>query len=385
MKSMSLREYLEEQVNEDLILAVLSSRRENTLPEKVRLRPVLIKGRVLFQAERFSGKQVFHTNYTREEALSFLEKALASDYGQLQCRGRELSGSVRVSRKGKASVMPKREMITEAVRIAPQNRVKQYILKEGTAVPFLQDLGVMTADGKVVAKRYDKFRQINRFLEFIDDVADQLPKDREITVLDFGCGKSYLTFAMYYYFRELRNMDVRIIGLDLKEDVIESCSRLAEDYGYEKLSFMTGDVADFHMTEDIDMMVTLHACDTATDYALFRGIQWGAKVILCVPCCQHEVNRQIANDLLEPVLRYGILKERMAALITDGLRAELLCACGYDTQVLEFIDMKHTPKNLLLRAVRTGKKKDGKAAERLIEALHIDPALYRLIRESAGE
>ena len=385
MKSMSLREYLEEQVNEDLILAVLSSRRENTLPEKVRLRPVLIKGRVLFQAERFSGKQVFHTNYTREEALSFLEKALASDYGQLQCRGRELSGSVRVSRKGKASVMPKREMITEAVRIAPQNRVKQYILKEGTAVPFLQDLGVMTADGKVVAKRYDKFRQINRFLEFIDDVADQLPKDREITVLDFGCGKSYLTFAMYYYFRELRNMDVRIIGLDLKEDVIESCSRLAEDYGYEKLSFMTGDVADFHMTEDIDMMVTLHACDTATDYALFRGIQWGAKVILCVPCCQHEVNRQIANDLLEPVLRYGILKERMAVLITDGLRAELLCACGYDTQVLEFIDMEHTPKNLLLRAVRTGKKKDGKAAERLIEALHIDPALYRLIRESAGE
>lgn len=171
----------------------------------------------------------------------------------------------------------------------------------------------MTEEGKIVHARYDKFRQINRFLEFVEDILPRLPKDREVTILDFGCGKSYLTFAIYYYLKELNGFDVRIIGLDLKEDVIEECNQLAEKYGYEKLTFLTGDIASYTGANEVDMVVTLHACDTATDYALEKAVQWNAKVILSVPCCQHELNRQIHCEALEPVLKYGILKERLAA------------------------------------------------------------------------
>ena len=163
-------------------------------------------------------------------------------------------------------------------------------MKEGVQVPFLQDLGVMTADGKVVRSKFDKFRQINRFLEFIEDILPQLAKDREVTILDFGCGKSYLTFAMYYYLHELKHYDIRIIGLDLKKDVIENCNQLSEKYGYEKLKFLEGNIADYTGVEEVDMVVTLHACDTATDFALAKAVGWNAKVILSVPCCQHEVN-----------------------------------------------------------------------------------------------
>lgn len=268
------------------------------------------------------------------------------------------------------------------VRILSHNRVKQYILKEGVPVPFLVDLGVMTAAGKIVASRYDKFRKINRFLEYIEDILPRLPKDRQVTILDFGCGKSYLTFAMYYYLRELKGYDVQIIGLDLKTDVIENCQRLAESYGYQKLHFCQGDIADYEGVEHVDMVVTLHACDTATDYALAKAVGWGAEVILSVPCCQHELNRRMKNDMLAPVLEYGILKERMAALITDGIRAKLLENHGYETQILEFIDMDHTPKNLLIRAVKTGRKPSpedtGKLRE-MIAALYAAPTLAGLL------
>ena len=205
-------------------------------------------------------------------------------------------------------------------------------------VPFLRDLGVMTADGKIVHAKFDKFRQINRFLEFVEDVLPQLPKDREVTILDFGCGKSYLTFAMYYYLHELKKYDVCMIGLDLKTDVIRHCNELSEKYGYEKLKFLEGNIADYTGASEVDMVVTLHACDTATDFALEKAVGWNAKVILSVPCCQHEVNRQIASDTLKPVLKYGLLKERFAAIVTDGLRAEYLESVGYDVQILEFID-----------------------------------------------
>lgn len=224
-------------------------------------------------------------------------------------------------------------------------------------VPFLVDLGVQTPEGKIVSSRYDKFRQMNRFLEFIEDIVPELPGDRELVMIDFGCGKSYLTFAMYYYLHELRGYDVRIIGLDLKAEVIADCQRLAEKYGYEKLNFLVGDIADYEGVSQVDLVVTLHACDTATDYALERAVRWGAKVILSVPCCQHELNGQINSELLAPVMKYGLLKERMAALITDGIRANLLEEAGYRVQVLEFIDMEHTPKNILLRAVKSGEEK----------------------------
>lgn len=272
------------------------------------------------------------------------------------------------------------------------NRVKKYLLKEGIPVPFLIDLGVQTPEGQIVRARYDKFKQINRFLEFIEDILPTLSRERTVQIIDFGCGKSYLTFAMYYYLHELQKYDVEITGLDLKEDVIENCNELSRKYGYEKLKFEKGNIADYQGKDQVDMVVTLHACDTATDYALEKAVKWNARVILSVPCCQHEVNRQIRNEELEPVLRYGIVKERIAALVTDALRADMLEMMGYETDILEFIDMSHTPKNLLIRAVkkencagsREEQKKQDAAqdVQKVMEYLHIDPTLSRLLREN---
>lgn len=376
---MTLRQYLEEQINEGLKQAVLSNRRAGEGPSKVRIRPVELKGDILYQASSTEGTKVFHKNYRREEAVDYLEAVLQREFGQLQAVGRELDGTVLVSKKGKVTVLPKRHTATEPVQIQAHNRVKRYILKEGVPVPFLIDLGVMNAKGKVISAKYDKFRQINRFLEFIEDILPRLSREREVTILDFGCGKSYLIFAMYYYLRELKGYDVSIIGLDLKADVIEKCSQLAVKYGYEKLKFYQGNIADYEGVTSVDMVVTLHACDTATDYALAKAVEWGAQVILSVPCCQHEINRQIKNDVLEPVLQYGILKERMSALITDGVRAGLLESAGYETQILEFIDMEHTPKNLLIRAVKTGKSRNIEELNGMMEKLHIHPTLERLL------
>ena len=234
--------------------------------------------------------------------------------------------------------------------------------------------------------RYDKYRQINRFLEFIEDILPNLDQDRESTIIDFGCGKSYLTFAMYYYLKELKGYPVRIIGLDLKEDVIEHCSRLGRQYGYEGLSFCHGDIASFEGVEKVDMVVTLHACDLATDYALEKAVNWGARVILSVPCCQHELNGQMENSLLRQVLQYGLIKERMAALYTDAIRAQVLEYRGYRTQILEFIDMEHTPKNILIRAVRQGKKRDnGLQIRELADFLHVKPTVVELLAPELWE
>ena len=246
--------------------------------------------------------------------------------------------------------------------------------------------GVMTKDGKIVHSRFDKFRQINRFLEFIEDILPKLEKDREITILDFGCGKSYLTFAMYYYLHVLKEYDIRIIGLDLKSDVIHHCNELSRKYGYDKLEFLVGDIADYEGVREVDMVVTLHACDTATDFALAKAVGWNAKVILSVPCCQHELNGQMQRegagyDKLASILDYGLLKERFAALLTDGLRAKYLEQSGYETQVLEFIDMEHTPKNILLRAVKTNQAKQGSESQiqACKEFLGIQPMLGLLL------
>ena len=242
----------------------------------------------------------------------------------------------------------------------------------------------MTNEGMVVKAKYDKFKQINRFLEFIEDIIPELDSTREQTIIDFGCGKSYLTFAMYYYLKVLKGFNVRIIGLDLKDDVINKCNALRTKLGYDKLDFYIGDIASYKDVEHVDMVVTLHACDTATDYALEKAVKWGAKVILSVPCCQHEANKTISNDMLSPVMDYGILKERMAAIVTDAARAKLLEANGYRTQILEFIDMEHTPKNLLIRAVKTNASKEVKEAalsdvKDMEKALNIDITLGKLI------
>lgn len=343
---------LKNTLNEQFIQAVISNPRTKEGILKIKVRPVEIRGVRMIQCESFTKTQVFHENLEIQEAVQRMDHAMG-EFRQMQLSSGEMDYTVLVSKKGKVTIQKRKvEGRTAACSDISHNRRKRYILEEGIPVPFLQDLGVMTQEGKIVRTKFDKFRQINRFLEFIEDILPQLNKKQEVTILDFGCGKSYLTFAMYYYLHVLKHYDIRIIGLDLKADVIRHCSALAEKYGYKKLTFLEGDIADYDGVDTVDMVVTLHACDTATDYALAKAISWGAKVILSVPCCQHELNGQMKNEILAPVMRYGLLKERFAALVTDGLRAEYLEHAGYHVQVLEFIDMEHTPKNILLRAVK---------------------------------
>ena len=369
-------------LNRDFIRAVFSNPRVKDNVVKAKLRPMEQKGELLFQLESFTKTQAFHKNLTVEETKDELAKLL-EEFRQVQVETVSEDITVLISKKGKATIKRKRKKVQAKAADLSHNRKKKYILEEGIVVPFLQDLGVMTQDGKIVRTKMDKFRQINRFLEFVEDILPQLDKDRELTLLDFGCGKSYLTFAMYYYLKVLKGYNIRIIGLDLKKDVIEHCNQLRTRYGYDKLDFYEGDIASYKGVESVDMVVTLHACDTATDYALAKAVKWGAKVILSVPCCQHEANRTIADETLSPVMDYGILKERFAAIATDGARAKLLESKGYQTQILEFIDMEHTPKNLLIRAVKTGKP-DAKAydeVQSMSRVLNIDLTLKKLLED----
>ena len=375
-------------LNETLIRVILSNPSSKDGVIKICARPVLKNKSLLFQIEEYTKTQVFHKNLTAGDAGSYLTGKLSSDassqtaeFKNALVETKSFTANVLVSKKGTITIKKKMNTSTKQPKISlSHNRKKKYILEEGIPVPFLIDLGVMTQNGNIVNAHYDKFRQINRFLEYIEDILPSLPTGRELRILDFGCGKSYLTFAIYYYLKVLKGYPVRITGLDLKEDVIRHCNELAVKYGYDKLEFLCGDIAYYDGCSQVDMVVTLHACDTATDYALAKAVGWGAKVILSVPCCQHELNKQMKNDLLSPVLHYGILKERMAALMTDGLRAQILEANGYRTQILEFIDMAHTPKNLLIRAVYNGHCADNKTQiNELLAAFDINPTLYRLL------
>lgn len=375
-------------LNETLIRVILSNPSSKDGVIKICARPMLKNKSLLFQIEEYTKTQVFHKNLTAGDAGSYLTGKLSSDtssqtasFKNALVETKSFTANVLVSKKGTITIKKKVNASAKQPQISlSHNRKKKYILEEGIPVPFLIDLGVMTQNGNIVNAHYDKFRQINRFLEYIEDILPSLPTGRELRILDFGCGKSYLTFAIYYYLKVLKGYPVRITGLDLKEDVIRHCNELAVKYGYDKLEFLCGDIAYYDGCSQVDMVVTLHACDTATDYALAKAVGWGAKVILSVPCCQHELNKQMKNDLLSPVLHYGILKERMAALMTDGLRAQILEANGYRTQILEFIDMAHTPKNLLIRAVYNGHCADNKAQiNELLAAFDINPTLYRLL------
>lgn len=375
-------------LNETLIRVILSNPSSKDGVIKICARPMLKNKSLLFQIEEYTKTQVFHKNLTAGDASSYLTGKLSSDtssqtasFKNALVETKSFTANVLVSKKGTITIKKKMNASPKQTKISlSHNRKKKYILEEGIPVPFLIDLGVMTQNGNIINAHYDKFRQINRFLEYIEDILPSLPTGRELRILDFGCGKSYLTFAIYYYLKVLKGYPVRITGLDLKEDVIRHCNELAVKYGYDKLEFLCGDIAYYDGCSQVDMVVTLHACDTATDYALAKAVGWGAKVILSVPCCQHELNKQMKNDLLSPVLHYGILKERMAALMTDGLRAQILEANGYRTQILEFIDMAHTPKNLLIRAVYNGHCADNKAQiNELLAAFDVNPTLYRLL------
>lgn len=370
-----VRELLEENLNENTVRAVVSNRRKNQAAKKIVFRPFLEKDRLKFQKEEYRNDQVFHENMEKTTIVEKICTLLQEDYKQLDLQCGERSFSVLVSKKGVSSIREHREQSIKKIELS-HNRKKNYILDAGEPVPFLIDLGVQTKEGKIVDKKYKKFRQINRFLEFIRDVLPELKAvkrdGRPLRIIDFGCGKSYLTFAVYHYLTVVNGLDVEMTGLDLKKDVIRHCSLLAEKYGYENLHFSQGDIQSYEGEERVDMVITLHACDTATDYALDQAVCWGAKVILSVPCCQHELNRQIRNEQLEPLLKYGILKERFSALLTDALRGNILEQMGYDVQILEFIDLEHTPKNLLIRAVKTSGKNsmDGKEKQRYKELCH---------------
>lgn len=381
-----LRQGLGYFLNEQMSQAVFSNPCDREALQKVKLRPLMLRGQLIFQAEEFRGKQAFHQNLSKEDAVAYVEGLLESSFRQMELSSSLGSMHVLVSKKGTMTVkrkkQPQPKMLVSPADLS-HNRQKRYILEEGRPVAFLEDLGVMTAEGSVVRAKYHKFKQINRFLELIEDILPRLRKDRELTIIDFGCGKSYLTFAMYYYLKELNGYSLRVIGLDLKRDVIERCNQLARRYGFDGLNFYHGDIATYEGVSQVDMVVTLHACDTATDFALAKAVGWGASVILSVPCCQHELNAQMKNELMEPVFRYGLIKERMAALYTDALRAELLESRGYRTQILEFIDMEHTPKNILIRGVLQGERKDNqKEIGELMEFLQVTPTLYRLLNES---
>ncbi len=379
-----LRKVLYDLLSDKLYQIIISNPRIKESSFKIKFRPVMVKDQLLFQQTVYEGTKVFHENLDRQEVIDRILVCMEKDFKQLEGESTELKVTVLVSKKGKITVKTTDKKRTgegnREVFMKPDlfhNRIKKYILEEGRAVPFLIDLGVQTREGKIVHARYDKFKQINRYLEFVEDVLPVFEKGECIHIIDFGCGKSYLTFALYYYLHELKGYDVSITGLDLKEDVIEHCSLLAEKYGYDKLKFLKGDIARFEDAEKVDMVVTLHACDTATDYALKKAVDWNAKVIFSVPCCQHEVNRQIESKELAPVLKYGLIKERMSALLTDAIRANLLEEQGYDTQVLEFIGMEHTPKNILIRAVKNKENKETGIRE-VTKLLHVRPTLQKL-------
>lgn len=393
----TVRKLLEETMNQHLISLVLSNPIDKDIVTKIKVRPVLIKEELLFQITKYIQEKVFHTNEKKEDFLIQAQEWTDGSFRQIEINTTLGSATILFSKKGKITIINKikknhiistnnAKVEMEDLQKFSHNKKKNYILLEGTVLPFLVDLGVMTKEGQIVKAKSDKFRQINRFLEYIEDILPYLEHNQELTILDFGCGKSYLTFAMYYYLKHMKGYNINVIGLDLKKDVIENCNSLSKKYGYNKLCFLEGDIASYTGNNQVDMVVTLHACDTATDHALFKAQSWGAKVILSVPCCQHELNKQMKNETLNPLFQYGIIKERMASLVTDALRAQLLEAKGYRVQLLEFIDMEHTPKNILIRAVKRngdGVEK-GELSEELkncMDFLKVDPCLYRLFQE----
>ncbi|WP_203334121.1 class I SAM-dependent methyltransferase [Planococcus beigongshangi] len=356
------RQLMARLTNRGLVSATISQPRQKSGDlKRVRLKPVEIKNIYHIQFEYQHEHVLKHKNLTVEEAAAELAELFA-EFRQGLFQFNEEKVQIQLSKKLKVSW--KTEQTEKKQAQLSHNRKKRYLLEEGVPYPFLVRLGVQNPDGSVKKQKYDKFRQINRFIEFIDDSLVHLPKDRTVRILDFGSGKSYLTFALYHYLRIEKGLDLRVTGLDLKKEVIEECRGIAEDLGYEQLEFLVGDINEYNEESAVDMVVTLHACDVATDMALSRAVKWNAKVILSVPCCQSELNHQINSPELGIMLQHGLIKERFSALATDSIRAELLSLVGYETQLMEFIDMEHTPKNILIRAYKTGRKPEAGQLER---------------------
>lgn len=367
---------------------IISNKKDKSCEyRRVEIVPMELKGQKVFQVAKFTEKQSFFKNLSVEEMLSDIESLFPETFCQMNVFTADSEYEFKVSKKGKLfkRVVPKRDLVPAFLAAQGNDRKKNYIIEEGTVIPPLVDMGVFTQDGRVVRSMYDKFKQINRFVEIVDDVLKDEKKE-VVHMIDFGCGKSYLTFIVYYYITEVLGKKAVITGLDLKKDVIAKCNEAAKKYGYDNLHFELGDINGYKTDMEVDLVMTLHACDIATDFALFNAVSWNAKYILSVPCCQHEVNAQIASEEQESLMRYGIIKERIAALATDAIRADMLTYCGYKTQVMEFVDFAHSPKNLLIRAVKSNisKEKREKTLAQVkctCESLSIQPTIVKLLRE----
>lgn len=370
-----------EELMQSLPYKMILSKAKNCEYRKVQI----LKKEKNYQVEKYTQKQVFHENISAEEMKDYLERELGVHFFQLNAWDGKNEHQLMISKKGKVHRIKKSCEEASPKEQTSHNRKKRYLIPEGKMIEPLADMGIFTKEGKVVRSMYDKYRQINRFVELVDDSIKNREMD-SLRIVDFGCGKSYLTFILYYYFTEIRGIQVHMTGLDLKEDVIEKCNRAAEKYGYENLHFELGDICGYKSPDKIDMVITLHACDTATDYALYHAVSWDTEMIFSVPCCQHELNGQIQSDTFSILTRHGIIKERTAALMTDAIRANLLEACGYKTDLLEFVDFAHTPKNLLIRAKKKGVPKEQRTkrlreVEALMQEYHLEPTLYRLLKE----
>ncbi|MGL5381676.1 class I SAM-dependent methyltransferase [Clostridium sp.] len=380
-----LKKAIEDIVKEEVIKVVISNKMNKDVKyNKITFELKENKKKKYYQIEKYTEKQAFHENIEINELSKKLLEYINSNYKQLSAWSKEVTFDLKISKKGKVFLGKKKSDNSKIVNKG-HNKEKNYILKEGMIIEPLIDLGVFTKEGKVINSKYDKYKQINRFIEIIDDEIKKV-ESKELTILDFGCGKSYLTFVLYYYFVEIKKIKVNMIGLDLKEDVIKKCNEIAKRYNYKNLSFELGDINGFKYNNKVDMVITLHACDTATDYALYNAIKWNSKMIFSVPCCQHEFNSQIKTEDLSILTKYGIVQERVAALMTDSVRANLLECVGYKTQLLEFIDISHSPKNILIRASKSNiseskRKASIKEVENLINQFNLKPTLLRLLKE----
>lgn len=379
-----LKRTLEEVFKSEIIKIVISNKvKKDEKYNKIAINLKENNKNKFYQIEKFTDKQVFHENIKINEISDKVSELIFGNYKQMTAWSNNEIFDLKISKKGKIFLGKKKNDNSNIVAKG-HNKEKNYILKEGMIIEPLIDLGVFTKEGKVVNSKYDKYKQINRFIEIIDD---EIKKNdyKELTILDFGCGKSYLTFVLYYYFVKIKNINVKMIGLDLKEDVIKKCNDIAKRYNYENLHFELGDINGFKYNNKVDMVITLHACDTATDYALYNAIKWNSKMIFSVPCCQHEFNSQMKANELSILTKYGIVQERVAALMTDSVRANLLECVGYKTQLLEFIDIAHSPKNILIRASKNNISKEKKEkslneVNNLIRTFNFNPTLYNLLK-----
>ena len=356
MEFEQMKEQFLQLINDQLLIQATISqpRQKSNEVKRVKLKPIELRGEYTIQLEYQYERILKHENVLLKDFPTYFERLL-EDFRQIHAEFSDQTIQVQLSKKNKVLWKSNKQQTIKQANLS-HNRKKQYLLDENTPYPFLIRLGVQSEDGKIKKQKYDKFKQINRFIEFIDDSLKHLPKDRTIRILDFGSGKSYLTFALYHYLHVEKGLDIHVTGVDLKKEVIEHCNEIARDLHYNRLEFLVGDINDFNDETKVDMIVTLHACDVATDMALARAVKWDAKVILSVPCCQHELNRQIDAPNLNVMLQHGLIRERFAALATDSIRAEILKLVGYETQLVEFIDMENTPKNILIRAYYNGKK-----------------------------